>query len=99
MITLLNLEERWNVTLIVSSLCRVVGPGYVLVQPEREILVVVLLGGDVPYVIRLSNKMVSTLSGKVSRRVEFIRECYLPGYMTGEGMQNKGDEIEFCELV
>ncbi|KAG4430131.1 hypothetical protein IFR05_014387 [Cadophora sp. M221] len=62
-------------------------------------LVVVLLGGNVPYVVRPSDKMVSTPDGKGGRQVEFIGECYLPGYMAGEGIENREDDIEIFELV
>jgi hypothetical protein len=62
-------------------------------------LIVVLYGGAVPYVARSSNKIASTPDIKVGRQVEFVGECYLPGYMAGEAIENMEDNIEIFELV
>lgn len=62
-------------------------------------LIVVLYGGAVPYVARPSNKVASTLDVKVGRQVEFVGECYLPGYMAGEAIGNMEDNLEIFELV
>ncbi|KAE8452941.1 hypothetical protein EG329_012128 [Mollisiaceae sp. DMI_Dod_QoI] len=62
-------------------------------------LIVVLYGGTVPYVVRSSDKIVSTPDVKVGRQVGFVGECYLPGYMDGEAIESMKDSIEIFELV
>ncbi|KAH7364726.1 heterokaryon incompatibility protein-domain-containing protein [Rhexocercosporidium sp. MPI-PUGE-AT-0058] len=62
-------------------------------------LIVVLLGGNVPYVVRSSDRTVLATDGKAGRQVEFIGECYLPDYMAGEGIENRKDDFEIFELV
>jgi len=62
-------------------------------------LIVVLYGGTVPYVTRSSNKITSNSDIEVGRQVEFVGECYLPGYMAGEALGNMEDNIEIFELV
>ena len=52
-----------------------------------------------PYVARSSNKIASTPDINVGRQVEFVGECYLPGYMAGEAIENMEDNVEIFELV
>ncbi|KAI1453199.1 heterokaryon incompatibility protein-domain-containing protein [Annulohypoxylon moriforme] len=59
---------------------------------ERNDIVVILFGGKVPYVVRELGE------GKYS----FIGECYVPGLMTGEAVEQwkkSGHNAEFFNLV
>lgn len=59
---------------------------------ERDDMVVILFGGKVPYVIRELGE------GKYS----FIGECYVPGLMAGEAVEQwktNESQAEFFNLV
>ncbi|TGO43539.1 hypothetical protein BOTNAR_2699g00010 [Botryotinia narcissicola] len=72
--------------------------------------VVVLFGGTIPYVLRFahdiesSNGLEDTFS-EIStsnirrRRAKFVGECFVDGYMNGESIQEKQDQIVEFELV
>ncbi|KAF7911900.1 uncharacterized protein EAE98_011843 [Botrytis deweyae] len=72
--------------------------------------VVVLFGGTIPYDVRFVQDFealnvleygvseVSTSNAR-RRRVEFVGECFVDGYMNGEAIQEKQDEVVEFELV
>jgi hypothetical protein len=59
-------------------------------------LVVVLYGGNVPYVLRERNQ--SGSEGTDDKRWEFVGECYLEGYMHGRAIQEQRDKGKASEV-